>query len=79
MPAGTAETRHFHTRARQFFYVLAGELVMEIEGRSYPVPAMSGIEIAPGQHHQARNNGSAEVYFLVASSPSTRGDRTDTG
>ncbi|WP_395336184.1 cupin domain-containing protein [Novosphingobium sp. BL-8H] len=77
MPSGTAETRHFHTRARQFFYVLAGELVMEIEGQRHVLPAMSGIEVVPGKVHQARNDSSAEVRFLVTSSPSTRGDRTN--
>jgi len=32
MPAGAREQRHFHTKARQFFYVLEGELTMEVEG-----------------------------------------------
>lgn len=34
MPAGTAEVRHFHHRAQQFFYVLAGKVVMEVDGRA---------------------------------------------
>jgi quercetin dioxygenase-like cupin family protein len=77
MPPGTAEQRHFHTIARQFFYVLSGELTMELEGELHAVPASSGIEIAPGARHQARNDGAADVHFLVVSSPTTRGDRTD--
>lgn len=79
MPPGTVETRHLHQKARQFFYVLAGELVMEIDAERHVVPAMSGIEIAPGKPHQARNDSPAEVHFLVVSSPSTRGDRIDLG
>lgn len=77
MPPGTAEQRHFHSKARQFFYVLTGELTMEVEGVRHGVPPMNGIEIAPGARHQARNDGETDVHFLVISSPTTRGDRTD--
>ena len=77
MPPRTFEKRHFHVNARQFFYVLAGELTMELEGEDHLLPAMTGIEIAPGARHQARNDSDSDVHFIVASSPSTRGDRTD--
>jgi hypothetical protein len=30
-----------------------------------------------GAHHQARNDDASDVYFLVVSTPTTRGDRTD--
>lgn len=77
MPAGTCERRHFHTHARQFFYVLHGELTMELDGQVHRVPQRSGIEIAPGAPHQARNESDEDVDFLVISTPTTRGDRTD--
>ncbi|RYD39535.1 MAG: cupin domain-containing protein [Sphingomonadales bacterium] len=77
MPAGTAEQRHFHSKARQFFYVLQGELAMEIEGEIHILSSMSGIEVPPGVAHQARNPSNAETHFLVISTPSTRGDRID--
>ena len=32
VPPGDQEHRHRHTRARQFFYVLAGEATLEIDG-----------------------------------------------
>lgn len=32
MPPGAAEVRHFHHRAQQFFYILSGEALMEVEG-----------------------------------------------
>mgnify|MGYP001602642574 CR=1 FL=1 len=31
MPPGTTETRHHHVHAHQFFYVLEGELTLEVE------------------------------------------------
>ncbi len=30
MPAGTSEVRHYHLQARQFFYILNGEAVLEL-------------------------------------------------
>ncbi len=76
MPPGTMEQRHFHAHARQFFYVLEGELTMEVEGRSVVLGARQGLEIAPGQAHQAMNRSEADVRFLVISQPPSHGDRT---
>ena len=55
MPPGTAETPHHHIRSRQFFYVIEGELTMEIEHHEFAIRTGEGIEIAPGQIHCARN------------------------
>jgi quercetin dioxygenase-like cupin family protein len=76
MPPGATEQRHFHARARQFFYVLDGALTLEVEGHSHRVGARCGVEIAPGTPHQARNESDTDVRFLVISAPPGRGDRT---
>ncbi|WP_370458755.1 cupin domain-containing protein [Asaia sp. As-1742] len=57
--------------------MLAGELTMELDGVSHIVTSGSGIEIPPHARHQARNESTLDVRFLVVSSPSTRGDRID--
>lgn len=75
MPAAAAEIRHYHRNSQQFFYILAGEAIMEIEGRTVLVRAGSGIRVLPGARHQIRNSSSAAVRFLVISQPSSRGDR----
>ncbi len=75
MPPGTAEARHYHARARQFFYVLSGTLTMEQYGATHRIVARQGIAIAPGQPHQARNDSDGDVFFLVISAPTSRGDR----
>jgi len=75
MPAGSAEQRHVHLRARQFFYVLDGELTMEIDGRMQLIGPHQGVEIPPGQPHQALNSSSTAVHFLVISQPPAQGDR----
>ncbi len=77
MPPGTAEVRHWHARAIQFFYVLSGTLTMEVEGALHDLPAGSGIELPSGTAHQAQNSGSADVRFLVISCPPHQGDRRD--
>jgi len=75
MPTGAREQRHRHAKARQFFYVLEGQLTMEIDGGFHLLRAGEGIEIAPGQRHQAINDSAADVRFLVISSPPAHGDR----
>jgi mannose-6-phosphate isomerase-like protein (cupin superfamily) len=77
MPPGTAETRHFHKRARQFFYVLGGELTLEVEHHDFVLRAGQGLEIAPGQAHQAMNHSVGDVRILVTSQPPSHEDRFD--
>jgi mannose-6-phosphate isomerase-like protein (cupin superfamily) len=75
MPPGRQEVRHVHGRARQFFFVLTGALMLEVEGERHVLRAGTGLEIAPGLAHQAINDGPDAVEFLVISQPTTRGDR----
>lgn len=77
MPPGTAETRHFHSAARQFFFVLEGVLTMELEGEVHTLSSQQGLEIPPEAKHQASNDTASPVEFIVISHPTTRGDRTD--
>jgi quercetin dioxygenase-like cupin family protein len=80
MPPGSSEQRHHHERARQYFYVLAGTLTMEIEGCEHILHAGEGVEVHPGQKHQALNRDTTDARFLVISQPPTQGDRIeDTG
>ena len=75
MPPGTAEVRHRHVRSRQFFYVLEGEAVLELEGSVHRLAARQGLHVPPGAAHQMRNQSAGEVRFLVVSSPRSHGDR----
>lgn len=75
MPAGASEQRHFHGQARQFFYVMEGELSIEIEGETHRLTARQGIAVVPGAPHQAMNRSEIDVRFLVISSPPAQGDR----
>ncbi len=75
MPPGASEQRHWHERSRQFFYVLSGELTMEVDEKVHVLRAGVGLEIAPGVVHQALNRGGDDVRFLVMSAPASHGDR----
>jgi mannose-6-phosphate isomerase-like protein (cupin superfamily) len=77
VPAGGAEVMHYHIMARQFFYILEGEATMVFEDREIVLRKGEGIEIEPRVKHQFKNHSTADVYFLVMSVPSTRGDRVD--
>lgn len=77
MPPGAAEIRHYHEKAQQFFYILAGEVMMEVEGQTMLIRANSGIHVLPGRRHQIRNPSSSPARFLVISQPPSRGDRVD--
>jgi len=78
MPAGATEVRHFHHHAQQFFYVLAGKAVMEVEGRPIVLDAGEGVWIPAGTRHQMMNNSADETSFLVISHPPSHGDRENT-
>jgi quercetin dioxygenase-like cupin family protein len=75
MPSGAREVRHYHTTARQFFYVLEGTLTMEVDGQIFTLPKGYGIQIEPGQRHQAENASGSAVRMLVISQPASHGDR----
>lgn len=75
MPPGTAEQRHLHRAATQFFYVLSGELVIELAGNNHRLDPGTGLSIPPGIEHQVINSGVQVARFLVISQPPSHGDR----
>ena len=77
VPSGGCETRHRHATARQFFYVLAGEATLEVEGVAHRLASGEGLHVPPGASHQLRNEGTEPLRFLVASSPDSHGDRSE--
>jgi mannose-6-phosphate isomerase-like protein (cupin superfamily) len=77
VPAGAVEVMHYHTEARQFFYILEGEGTMAFEDSQVVLHKGEGLEIPPQIRHQFRNQSNVDVHFLVLSVPTTRGDRVD--
>jgi len=75
MPPGTQEMRHYHERAKQYFFVLSGTAVIEINGVDIHLSAHEGVSVSPGTPHCIRNDSQADTEFLVISQPNTKGDR----
>ena len=75
MPPGTAEQRHLHQHTTQFFYVLAGELILELDGEEHRLTSGTGITVSAQTPHQVFNRGSEDSRFLVISQPPSHGDR----
>jgi mannose-6-phosphate isomerase-like protein (cupin superfamily) len=75
MPPGTAEIRHAHERARQFFFVLAGVASIELDGVEYELAPHEGLDVPPGAPHQIFNRTDSTLEFLVISQPPSHGDR----
>jgi mannose-6-phosphate isomerase-like protein (cupin superfamily) len=76
IPPGASEVRHSHVHARQFFYVLEGEITLEVDRHNFVLHPGEGLEISPGQKHQVINRNTAPARFLVTSQPPSHGDRT---
>jgi mannose-6-phosphate isomerase-like protein (cupin superfamily) len=79
VPPGVSETRHRHSQARQFFYVLEGAAVIEVDGARHAVAAGQGLHVPPRVAHQFRNESADDVHFLVVSVPKSHGDRENVG
>ncbi|GAC1446378.1 MAG: cupin domain-containing protein [Pyrinomonadaceae bacterium] len=75
VPPKASETKHFHHKARQFFYILRGQATMIIGDEKFVLNASDGIEIAPEIVHQMRNETDEDLHFLVISAPKSHGDR----
>ena len=77
MPAKTAEARHFHSKARQFFFVLSGTATLVIDGRREILQQHDGAEVPPNVPHQMFNESDDVVEFIVISQPASHGDRVN--
>ena len=77
MSAKTAEVRHFHTKARQFFFVLSGAATLEIAGRRELLQQHEGMEVPPNVPHQMFNESDEDAEFIVISQPASHGDRVN--
>jgi mannose-6-phosphate isomerase-like protein (cupin superfamily) len=77
MPPGTSEMLHHHVHARQFMFVLEGQLTLMVEYHDFLLHPGQGLEIAPGQLHQAINRSNAPARFVVTSQPPSHDDRVE--
>jgi mannose-6-phosphate isomerase-like protein (cupin superfamily) len=75
MPPRTFENKHYHKKAKQFFYILKGEAVFEIQQQRISVKSEQGIYIEAGKEHRIINETEEDLEFMLTSQPSTTDDR----
>jgi len=77
VPRGASETRHFHRRAEQFFYILSGIATLEVGGTVHLLHPEEGLHVPAGVAHTLSNAHAEDLEFLVISTPPSHGDRVD--
>lgn len=77
MPIGTSEQLHFHEKSSQFFFILSGIAVIEIDNENYELKEQQGIAIQPLQKHRIMNNGDVNLEFILCSQPAVGNDRVN--
>lgn len=77
IPPGGGEVLHYHGRAQQLFYILAGVATFESDGVTEVVERREAYHVLPGVRHRIWNSGPDDLHFLVVSEPKSRGDRVD--
>ena len=77
VPPGAGAPAHTHTREDEAFYVLSGEVLIEVEGAADPLPlGPGGFLFAPrNRRHAFRNVGTVAARLLVFAIPGTGLDR----
>jgi mannose-6-phosphate isomerase-like protein (cupin superfamily) len=75
MPPGTAETRHYHEKAGQFFFILKGRAKFELEDAELEIGPGEGLHISAGSKHRILNTGGEDLEFILCSQPSAVNDR----
>ncbi len=77
MPPGTSEKLHYHNQAQQFFFILKGTAVFEVENETYEVHQGQGFHILAKLKHRILNKTKNPIEFIVTSEPKSHGDRID--
>jgi mannose-6-phosphate isomerase-like protein (cupin superfamily) len=69
VPVGASTAAHYHPRAEEIYYILAGEGRMRIGDDVRHVGVGDAIAIPPGLVHQITNTGRETLLFLCCCAP----------
>ncbi len=69
VPPGGATQRHYHRLSEEFYFILEGQGVMEIDGETQPATPGDAILIPPGAWHQITAAPEAPLRFLCCCAP----------
>ena len=75
VPSGSAEIKHYHQKAEQFFFILSGIATIELTSQTITLHSHEGLHIPAGASHKLSNNHLESLHFIVTSTPPSHGDR----
>ena len=75
MPKDTKEKLHFHSKAKQFFFVLKGNATFYQNNEKEIIGPQQGLLVLPKTQHYIANETKEPIEFLVISQPGTDNDR----
>lgn len=67
VPAGSATDRHYHKLSEEFYFILSGTGLMEINGEEREIGEGDGVLIPAGAWHQIK--GVSDLRFLCCCAP----------
>lgn len=73
---GQATERHYHAKAEEIYYVVAGAGEMELDGERRPIAPGDAVLIPPGAWHQVRAEDGGKLRFLCCCAPAYRYEDT---
>lgn len=76
LPSAASTTLHYHPRAEEIYYILAGQGLMRLDQETRAVGPGDAIAIPPGLAHQITNTGSNVLTFLCCCAPGYEHDDT---
>lgn len=74
IPAGSSTQRHYHKESEEFYYLLGGSGLMEIDGETKKVGPGDAILIPAGAWHEI--SAEEELVFLCCCAPPYRHEDT---
>ena len=69
LPPGTATQRHYHKLSEEFYFILAGTGLMELNGETQPVTPGDAILIPRTAWHQITANEGQTLRLLCCCAP----------
>lgn len=74
VPAGTSTLLHHHKASEEFYFILEGTGIMEIDGELQEIAPGDAILIPPGSRHQI--TAASDLRFLCSCAPPYSHDDT---
>jgi quercetin dioxygenase-like cupin family protein len=69
VPPGGGPPLHMHSRESEGFYILEGQLAIEVDGRRFAASAGAYVHLEPGTKHGFKNESGAPARMLILIAP----------